>query len=167
LLPIENSTNGSVVQALDLLGKCSSFDGGQYPDIQVCEEHYLPVHHYVYTNSSTSSDLSNIKILYTHPQVWTQCSKYLAKHFAHAERIDVSSTAAICSRLAGEAWKLQCVAEQIEDEPGKNTTRFFVLRNRTSERERLPLDTLPSRIRILQVSVLHRILPSAQRGRFL
>ncbi|RMZ86014.1 hypothetical protein DV737_g185, partial [Chaetothyriales sp. CBS 132003] len=120
VLPIENSTNGSVVQAFDLLAKCS--EGNQYADVQ--------------------------------------CSKYLAQHLLHAERIDVSSTsaaaslvakdesgasAAICSRLAGESWKLKCLAEQIEDEPGKNTTRFFVLRNRTRSRG---MDSLPSRRRL-------------------
>ncbi|RMZ89905.1 hypothetical protein DV736_g2864, partial [Chaetothyriales sp. CBS 134916] len=142
VLPIENSTNGSVVQALDLLAKCS--EGDPYADIQVCEEHYLPVHHFIYTNANNTNS----------------CSKYLAQHFPHAERIDVSSTstaallvakdesggsAAICSRLAGKSWKLKCLGEQIEDEPGTNTTRFFVLRNRTRPRGE---DSLPSRRRV-------------------
>ena len=142
ILPIENSTNGSVVQVLDLLAQCAE----KYPDVEVCAEHYLPVHHFLYTNHERSVDLKPIKVLYTHPQVWTQCSRYLAQHLQHAERIDVSSTsaaaaivakdesggsAAICSNLGGEMCKLSCLAEHIEDEPEKNTTRFFVLRNRT------------------------------------
>ena len=140
ILPIENSTNGSVVQVLDLLARCSE----KYPDLEVCAEHYLPVHHFLYTNHDRSGDLSSIKTLFTHPQVWTQCSNYLAEHLQHAERIDVSSTsaaaamvakdssgetAAICSNLAGGMYGLGCAEENIEDEPDQNTTRFFVLRN--------------------------------------
>ena len=144
VLPIENSTNGSVVQVLDLLAKCPY----NYPDLEVCGEHYLPVHHFLYTNTtaSTSASLDSIKTVYTHPQVWGQCTKYLGNHLPPPiERIDVSSTsraaalvsadktgtsAAICSSLAGEASGLQCLASNIEDEVDGNTTRFLVLRNR-------------------------------------
>ena len=149
ILPIENSTNGSVTPVLDLLAQCSQ----HYPDLEVCAEHYLSVHHYLFTNHDrqdrqSSAKLSSIQTLYTHPQVWTQCSKYLGKHLQHAEKIDVSSTskaatlvkeaaagsdvnrvAAICSKLAGEQAGLKCVAEELEDD-ATNTTRFFVLRNR-------------------------------------
>ena len=157
ILPIENSTNGSVVQVLDLLARCSS----DYPDLEVCAEHYLPVHHFLFTNHTPPSPsvvdtpservnkygIPEIKTLYTHPQVWGQCGRFLAAHLSPTvERLDVSSTsqaarlvaddpsntsAAICSSLAGELNALHCLAENIEDEPDKNTTRFFVLRNRT------------------------------------
>ncbi|KAI5289279.1 prephenate dehydratase, partial [Ascosphaera acerosa] len=40
VIPFENSTNGSVVQVLDLLANRS----GAYPDLLVCSEHYLAVH---------------------------------------------------------------------------------------------------------------------------
>jgi prephenate dehydratase len=93
-----------------------------------------------------------IRTLYTHPQVWGQCARFLAQHFSpkDVERIDVGSTsaaaqlvardarsptsgglnAAIASKLAGERHALVCLAENIEDEPGLNTTRFVVVRNR-------------------------------------
>ena len=165
ILPIENSTNGSVVQVLDLLAQCAE----KYPDLEVCAEHYLAVHHFLYGNhdrggKSYDVDLKKVQTLYTHPQVWTQCSNYLARELQHAERIDVSSTsaaasivvkdetgsgsrssAAICSKLAGEMGKLRCLAENIEDEPDKNTTRFFVLRNRMRGRVRGGDDGLPGR----------------------
>ena len=158
ILPIENSTNGSVVQVLDLLARCSV----DYPDLQVCAEYYLAVHHFLFTlqdrpTTATPRDaktqhidedgLSQIKTLYSHPQVWGQCNRFLSAHLpSTTERLDVSSTsqaarlvsddstgttAAICSSLAGELNDLHCLASNIEDEPDKNTTRFFILRNRS------------------------------------
>ena len=144
VLPIENSTNGSVVQVLDLLAKCPD----TYQDLEVCGEYYLPVHHFLYANTtaSTAASAGDIKTIYTHPQVWGQCMKYLSSNLPPPiERIDVSSTsraavlvsadktgksAAICSSLAGEASGLYCLASNIEDEVDGNTTRFLVLRNR-------------------------------------
>jgi len=117
-----------------------------------------------------------ISTLYTHPQVWGQCGRFLSKHFPPGvvERIDLGSTsaaaalvareggassgtaaaaastmtegsasstpatiAAIGSRLAGQKHQLVCLAENIEDSPGENTTRFLVLRN-SRHRPRYP-----------------------------
>ncbi|ETI22951.1 hypothetical protein G647_04746 [Cladophialophora carrionii CBS 160.54] len=172
LVPIENSTNGSVVQVLDLIAQCGPDAPALYPDLEVCAEYYLPVHHCLFvsprassehalvnnTASATSHDGGDLQLrrairtLYTHPQVWGQCARFLAKHFSpkDVERIDVGSTsaaaqlvardahsatsgglnAAIASKLAGERHALVCLAENIEDEPGRNTTRFVVVRNR-------------------------------------
>lgn len=192
VIPIENSTNGSVVQVLDLLSQSGLVHQSQspssspsqseslYSSLSVCAEYYLPVHHCLYihpgngnqqqqpldlsTAASSSpgiaaeSTISQISTLYTHPQVWGQCNKFLSRHHPppHVERIDVGSTsaaaalvaregsqhasgrdggdrsaipAAICSKLAGEKHGLRCLAENIEDEVGLNTTRFLVLRN--------------------------------------
>ena len=41
MVPFENSTNGSVVPTLD----CFADRGGAYPDLSVCAEIYLDVHH--------------------------------------------------------------------------------------------------------------------------
>ena len=161
IVPFENSTNGSVVQALDLLADRDSL----YGDVAVCGEHYLIVHHclLVYNNGSASKlDISNgsnevngskyqsITKLYTHPQAWGQCETFLSKHFKGVERQDVSSTskaaelvakqasdtnAAIASKLAAEEHGLRVLDENIEDR-GDNTTRFLVLRNTTAEETR-------------------------------
>jgi prephenate dehydratase len=168
LLPIENSTNGSVVQVLDLLSECGLDSTALYPDLEVCAEYYLPVHHCLFVSSSaipTSQSregegpdeeiLNAIRTIYTHPQVWGQCARFLTRNFSPktVERIDVGSTsaaaalvareprsatstggglnAAISSSLAGERHGLRGLATNIEDEPGKNTTRFFVVRNKS------------------------------------
>ncbi|KIX94285.1 uncharacterized protein Z520_09995 [Fonsecaea multimorphosa CBS 102226] len=180
VVPIENSTNGSVVQVFDLLARCGH-SPTLYPDLEVCAEYYLPVHHCLFvsppsepfpTSSQPSEQLDELKegllhsvrTLYTHPQVWGQCNRYLSKYFPPnvVERIDVGSTSAaaqlvaresqaqtqsgkpntvegisasISPKLAGEKHKLLCLAENIEDEPGFNTTRFLVVRKRKDQRQ--------------------------------
>lgn len=93
----------------------------------------------------------DIKTLYTHPQVWGQCNNLLSAQLApgRVERIDMSSTsaaaayvaglklgssagiAAISSSLAGNKYskELLCIASNIEDDPGVNTTHFLILQN--------------------------------------
>ena len=137
VLPFENSTNGSVVQALNLLADRQS----KYSSVRVCGEKYLTVHHCLLAAKGTEID--QIRLLYTHPQAWDQCEGFLSKHFKGVERRDVSSTskaaeivasdgtrssAAIASRLAGEHHGCEILSENIEDQ-ANNTTRFFILQN--------------------------------------
>jgi prephenate dehydratase len=148
VIPFENSTNGSVVQTLDLLADRDGLNS----NIFVCGEHYLTVHHCLLRHKTTRStgreDYKSITKLYTHPQAWGQCESFLTKHFRGVERQDVSSTskaaeivskdesgesAAIASKLAGEHHGAQILEESIEDR-GDNTTRFLILRNTRCER---------------------------------
>ncbi|KAL2848464.1 Prephenate dehydratase-domain-containing protein [Aspergillus pseudoustus] len=143
IVPFENSTNGSVVQTLDLLVDRS----GIYTDVEVCSEYYLTVHHCLLARKNliptSPRDYSSVVKLYTHPQAWGQCEIFLTKNFKSVERQDVSSTskaaevvlktdrevnAAIASRFAGEHYGLDILEENIED-IANNTTRFLVLKN--------------------------------------
>lgn len=225
VLPVENSTNGSVVQALDLIAQCGlDPETSSYPDVEVIDENYLPVHHCLFVSKSwaesklDSTELAElpidldhregriltngrftaqattegsdtrlgrlfqkleIKTLYTHPQVWGQCNNLLSTHLPPAlvDRVDMSSTsaaaayvaetpqiehdqhreggiAAISSSLAGKKHSkdLVCIAQNIEDEPGANTTRFLVLRNRN--RPDLFLPTSPNQSGPVQIKSL-------------
>lgn len=104
---------------------------------------------------SSASQLAYIKKLYSHPQAWTQCNTFLSTHFPEIERQDVSSTsraaelvasdstgttAAISSSVAASLNDVPVLAEGIEDVKG-NTTRFFVLRLRSSPPTFPPPDT--------------------------
>ncbi|RAL08379.1 prephenate dehydratase PHA2 [Aspergillus homomorphus CBS 101889] len=147
IIPCENSTNGSVVQTLDLLADPNSL----YGNLKVCGEHYLAIHHCLLTRKSDlldQQDFQSIRRLYTHPQAWGQCDNFLEKYFKGVERQDVSSTskgaeivskdatertAAIASRFAAEHHGLDILAENIEDETN-NTTRFLILKNITADR---------------------------------
>ncbi|KAJ5693354.1 Prephenate dehydratase [Penicillium macrosclerotiorum] len=149
VIPFENSTNGSVVQTLDLLADRA----GLYKDVKVCGEYYLTVHHCLLVRKGTypagwESYDGSITKLYTHPQAWGQCEAFLSQHFKGIERQDVSSTskgaefvfketqersAAIASRFAAEYHGVDVLKENIEDR-ADNTTRFLILRNVVAER---------------------------------
>jgi prephenate dehydratase len=111
VVPFENSSNGSVVFTLDLIGDIH----GTHPDILVCGESYVAVKHcllgHAIPNSTSqppkvveidakftnplavpTSDLSKIKKLYSHPQAWGQCKAFLSTYLKGVERQDVSST---------------------------------------------------------------------------
>lgn len=147
VIPFENSTNGSVVQTLDLLADRTGLNS----NISVCGEHYLTVHHCLLRHKTTRplgrEDYKSITKLYTHPQAWGQCESFLRKYFPGVERQDVSSTskaaeivskdesgesAAIASKLAGVHHGTEILDENIEDR-ADNTTRFLILRNSRSE----------------------------------
>ncbi|EMC96910.1 hypothetical protein BAUCODRAFT_68711 [Baudoinia panamericana UAMH 10762] len=154
VVPFENSSNGSVVFTLDLFADLN----GRYPDILVCGEVYLPVHHCLLGQATPTKvmptpnqprvrpqhDIKHIKQLYSHPQAWGQCKIFLSAYLKGVERQDVSSTskaaelvahdtkgtcAAISSKIAADLNGLDVLAEGIEDNEG-NTTRFFVIRRR-------------------------------------
>ncbi|KAK2749156.1 prephenate dehydratase [Myotisia sp. PD_48] len=148
VLPLENSTDGSVVQAFDLLADREK----KFEDLEVCAEYYLPVHLCFLLKKGTPGTEATddhqypTTTIYSHPQVWGQCTKFLSK-FKEAKKIDVSSTAkaaeivahdndpnsaAIASRLAAEMSGLNVEVDQIEDEAG-NTTRFLILRNKKQD----------------------------------
>lgn len=221
-MPFENSTNGSVVFTLDHFADRQ----GLYPDLSVCAEIYLDVHHcllgrsppeghpegeepasssttgtapaqqqqqplkltssHTFGPTSTSSSAGNllstiapgvsndatptgqrtptpsdpspqeprsrplvpltrIERIYSHPQAFGQCTRFLSAYLKGVETVDVSSTsraaelvrddpsgtsAAISSAAAARLLRdqgVEVLAHNIEDRED-NTTRFFVLR---------------------------------------
>lgn len=147
VVPFENSSNGSVVQLLDLLADRQL----KYSAVKVLAEHYLPVHHQLLVKQSDrdaasaaglEGALKRVRKFYTHPQAWGQCSDFLSRNECRpVARQDASSTseaarmvleneagtcAAIASELAAEEYGLVKLAHNIEDQ-GDNTTRFFVV----------------------------------------
>jgi prephenate dehydratase len=135
VVPFENSTNGSVVFTLDLFRSCAA----EFPDIQVVDETYLTVHHSLLASTATGG-VADVTRVYSHPQAFGQCERWLNAMLKGVERVDVSSTskaaqivasepgsAAIASVLAADNNPaLKVLARNIEDS-AENTTRFFVL----------------------------------------
>ncbi|KAI9793378.1 MAG: prephenate dehydratase [Peltula sp. TS41687] len=151
VVPFENSTNGSVVFTLGLFADRQH----HYPNIFVCGETYLAVHHYLLGHNKPSqsqqTSLNHIQRVYSHPQAFGQCERFLSTQLPHAERYEVSSTskaaeivaknhpsqpdsAAIASRAAVHVHALDVLASNIEDRED-NTTRFLILKNRTPSDE--------------------------------
>ena len=127
VVPVENSTEGAIGRALDLLLTTPA---------KVCGEVMLPVRQCLMSKSGNRSDILRV---YSHTQSLAQCQQWLARHLPRAERIAVISNAeaarlaakerraaAIGSKIAAALYDLHLLARNIEDE-AKNTTRFLVI----------------------------------------
>ena len=127
IVPIENSTEGSVNQTLDML-----IDS----QVMICGEVMIQVSHHLLSQSGKSGDIRKIA---SHPSALEQCRKWLRKNFPDVEVAETVSTAkaaqmatengkvaAIASSLAGPLYGLKVVESQIEDYLN-NYTRFLVI----------------------------------------
>lgn len=127
VVPIENSTEGTVRQSFDGI-----FENGLF----LCAVTSLPILHSIGTKAK---DLKKIKIVLSHPQAISQCQKFISKNLKTAKVILVGSTAdavkmatedpcvaAIASEYACDLYGLPVVKKGIEDENG-NTTLFGVV----------------------------------------
>jgi chorismate mutase / prephenate dehydratase len=130
VVPIENSTEGAVGPALDLLIDTP---------LVIISEILQPVRH---TLMSRDGDPAGVRRIVSHQQSLGQCRVYLSTNFADRELEAVASNAlaaqraaqdaslgAIASRAAAEAYGLRVIAENIQD-IAQNTTRFLVLGTR-------------------------------------
>ncbi len=130
LVPIDNSTQGSIPISLDKLLESS---------LKIYAEHYLLVkHHLLFYKKSR---LSAVRRVYSMPAAQEQCREWLDKHLLlkKVEFIEVASTAlaaslasknkdgaAIASELAAQSYGLELIARNIHDK-ATNYTRFFLL----------------------------------------
>ena len=127
VVPVENSIEGSVNYTLDLF-----FES----DLKICAELYHPISHDLLSKSGTQDE---IEIIYSHPQAFAQCRKWIQKKLpgavlmecdstAHAARkaSDDPKSAAIASSKAAHIYNLQVAASKIED-ISRNTTRFLII----------------------------------------
>jgi len=126
VVPIENTTGGGVIETLDAF-----IDS----DVKVCAEVLMAIHH----NLMANCQLTDIKRIYSKPEVFAQCRNWLSATFKDAQTIPVASTAkaaqmaaaepsaaAIGSKVAAELYGLKIVCENIED-IANNITRFLVI----------------------------------------
>ena len=129
VLPIENSTAGSVSDVYDLLVEFDNYIV-DYTDVIV--RHAL-----LGTKDATIDD---IKTVYSHPQGLMQCHKFLEEHkewqqiaqantAGSAKKVveeNIKSQAAIASTVAAEIYGLKVLKENISYND-KNTTRFIIV----------------------------------------
>ncbi len=127
IVPVENSTEGTVGRTLDLIATTS---------LKICGETRLPVHQNLLSKAATLADVTRV---YSHAQSLAQCAQWLAAHLPQVPRVPVASnaeaarlaaaepgTAAIAGENAGAIYALPTLARAIEDDPN-NTTRFWAL----------------------------------------
>lgn len=133
IVPIENSTDGGIVDTLECLVSSP---------VQICGEVLLHIHHCLLG----VCDRKDVKKIYSKPQALSQCRNWLSKHLPSAELCSVGSTAdaarraaseqgaaAIASEQAGTNHSLKVLAHSIEDNRD-NVTRFAVIGNKSCAR---------------------------------
>ena len=127
VVPIENSTEGTVNHTLDRF---------LLSPLKICGEVELRIHHNL---MGLMNSLGRIVRICSHPQSLAQCRAWLEENLPNVEQVPVSSnaegarrardekgTAAIAGQTAAEVYGLKVLAAEIEDR-SDNTTRFLVL----------------------------------------
>jgi chorismate mutase / prephenate dehydratase len=126
LVPVENSLHGGVVDTLDAFLTSSA---------RICAEVRITVHH----NLLAREPWEKIQTIYSKPEVFSQCRKWLsavgktrdiqpAASTSHAAELAArqDGVAAIATTLAAKLYGLRTLFENIEDNPD-NETRFLVI----------------------------------------
>ena len=130
VLPIENSSAGSIAENYDLLMEY---------DAVIIGEEVLPVNHALL--GVKGAQLSDITSVYSHPQAIMQCDSYLRKSHPDWNALAIHNTAAaakkvkedgklsqaaIGSSLNAEIYDLDILEKCIQDNKG-NATRFIIV----------------------------------------
>ncbi|MFS1704296.1 prephenate dehydratase [Aestuariibacter sp. GS-14] len=129
VLPIENTTSGSINEVYDQL---------QHTELNIIGELTHAIKHSLLVAKDTT--LANIKTLYAHPQVFTQCSHFLAE-LGNVEVKTMDSTssamltvselnredvAAIGSEAGGNLYGLMAIKSNLANQK-ENHSRFIVV----------------------------------------
>ena len=127
ILPIENSTAGSVKKVYDLMIQ---------HDFSIVRTFRMKVDHNLLAKTGTK--LEDIKVIYSHEQALSQCSEFLSK-LKGVQIIPVENTAvaaqmasgedgaaAVSSRSCAELYNLAILASSVQDK-GNNHTRFICI----------------------------------------
>ncbi|TDF41863.1 prephenate dehydratase [Alteromonadaceae bacterium M269] len=129
VLPIENTSSGSINEVFDLL---------QHTHLSIVGELTHPVEHALLVSGKT--ELSQIKVIYAHPQVFSQCSHFLAElgdvevkpcdstssAMLHVSEAKQTHIAAIGSAAGGRLYGLQELRSNLANQK-ENHSRFIVV----------------------------------------
>lgn len=129
ILPIENSTSGSINEVYDLLREY---------EFHIVGEKYLKVEHSLL--SVEGAELSDIREVYSHRQGLIQCSRYLLEHpewkqmpyfdtagsAEYVAKEGMKSKACIAGKMAASVYGLSIVSQNIQDNRN-NSTRFVII----------------------------------------
>ncbi len=140
VVPVENSTTGSILETYDQLLESK---------LSISGEIILKIHHQLLVHKK-QTNITSLKTVYSHPQAILQCENFLSNYPAltpaftsdtasAAEIIakrNKSAEAAISGNEAAEIYGLKILAKNIEDNKN-NFTRFVVIsrqRNQTGNK---------------------------------
>jgi len=126
VIPIENSTEGSVREALDCFVES---------DLKIVAQLYTAISHALISTET----LEKITTVYSKDQALAQCRYWLQRHLPRARLVEASSTsravqiaaqepgaAAVAGELAAQFYNVPIVERNIQDK-ADNTTRFFII----------------------------------------
>ncbi|WP_417880150.1 prephenate dehydratase [Vibrio sp.] len=135
VLPIENTSSGSINEVYDLL---------QHTTLYIVGELTLPIEHCLLAPQEMR--LEDIKILYSHPQPHQQCSEFLSRlddislescvstadAMQKVKELNRPDVAAIGNSTTGKLYGLQVVKENIANQT-ENHTRFIIVARKPIE----------------------------------
>jgi len=135
VLPIENTSSGSINEVYDLM---------QHTRLSIVGELTYPIEHCLLV--ATDTDPSQIEVIYAHPQPLAQSSHYLSRlpHIRHdycdsssaamlkVKELDSPKAAAIGSAAGGELYGLKPIATGLANQKD-NYTRFIVVSRKPVE----------------------------------
>jgi prephenate dehydratase len=129
VLPVENSTTGSIHENFDLILKYS---------VPIVAEIKLQIEHALLAQKGVK--ITDLKGVRSHPQALGQCSNFFKEHsqieciseFDTAGAAEIisrgnGSEGAIASALAAEEYGLQVLRHNLENQQNTNITRFWCL----------------------------------------
>ncbi|HBK4792841.1 TPA: bifunctional chorismate mutase/prephenate dehydratase [Serratia marcescens] len=144
ILPIENTSSGSINEVYDLL---------QHTSLSIVGELTNPINHCVLI--AGDSDLSQIETVYSHPQPFQQCSQFLnrfpywkieytestAAAMEKVAKLNSPKVAALGSEAGGALYGLQVLEHNLANQQ-QNITRFIVLARKAIDvSEQVPAKT--------------------------
>lgn len=132
IVPLENSSEGSVTVTLDILAAVGN-------ELKICGEVILPVHHHLLGLPGTN--IKDVEEVLSHPQALGQCQNLLSNKLPVARQIATASTAEAARMVAKEKlnskaavgtlqaairYGLEVLVPEIQDS-NQNCTRFVLL----------------------------------------
>jgi chorismate mutase/prephenate dehydratase len=146
ILPLENTTTGSILEVYDLL---------QQTSIYITGEEILTIDHCLV---GTTTHGKSINKVFGHPQAIAQCSELLRRHpewlveycsstataIEAVIKNDVPGCVAIANRFAADLYQLEVVMDSCSNHKN-NSTRFVII---SKQLTKLPSD-IPSKTSIL------------------
>ena len=164
IVPLENSTDGRVADTLEMFVRL--------PGLKIRAEVRLRVHHCLLGRC----EWAEVQRVYSKAQALSQCRHWISKNLPQARVIDVVSTAAaaehasreefaaaVASRAAGDAYHMNVLAPNIEDQQ-HNVTRFAVIGEQSEQRTGRDKTTLMLRLPNETGSLVEAIAPFKKGG---
>ncbi len=144
VLPIENTSSGSINQVYDLL---------QHTNLSIVGEITQPIEHCLL--AAVNTELSQIKTIYAHGQPFAQCSNFLDKQtdirieycdstadaMAQVYELQDPTVAVIGSEEGGQLYQLHALQKSIANQEENHSRFIIVARKPVNVAEQIPAKT--------------------------